>query len=201
MCRAPTLFENDQVKVVRALEKAHVKGKAHEHKMNRVMVYLQSGRQRFEYTDGRKPEVFDWKDGQVVWSPANGTHAPEVVGDNPFNIVEVELKKPGGGMFNASTLDPLKVDPKHYKLEFENDQVRVLRVAVGAHETAPMHEHALNRVTVYLTDQKFQVTTADGMMETVQHKAGDAAWGTPLKHKEENVSDQPFEAVVVEIKN
>ena len=47
------LFENDQVKVVRAMEKPGAKGKFHEHKLNRVMVYLQSGRQRFEYQDGR----------------------------------------------------------------------------------------------------------------------------------------------------
>src|SRR6202011_4863791 len=89
------LFENDQVKVLRALEKAHLKGKAHEHKMNRVMIYLQSGRQRFEYQDGRKPAVFDWTAGQVKWSPADGMHSPEVIDDAPFNIIEVELKKPG----------------------------------------------------------------------------------------------------------
>jgi len=58
------LFENDQVNVVRALEKPHVKGKAHEHKINRVMIYMQAGSQRFEYQDGRKPENFDWKAGQ-----------------------------------------------------------------------------------------------------------------------------------------
>ena len=134
-----TLFENDQVKAVRALEKAHVKGKFHEHKMNRVMVYLQDGQQRFEYQDGRKPEVFDWTAGQVKWSPANGMHSPEVTGDAPFNIVEVELKKPGSGKAISSSLDPVKIDPKHYKVEFENDQVRVLRVKIGAHETAPMN--------------------------------------------------------------
>jgi quercetin dioxygenase-like cupin family protein len=195
-----TLFENDQVKVVRALEKAHVKGKAHEHKVNRVMVYLQSGKQRFEYQDGRKPETFDWTAGQVKWSPANGMHAPEVVSDDPFNIAEVELKNTGSHQPIASPLDPLKIDPKHYKLEFENDQVRVTRVHIGPHETAPMHEHPLNRVTVYLTDQSFRVTTKDGKTEAVQHKAGEAAWGTPLTHKEENVSDKAFEAVLIEIK-
>ena len=41
------LFENNEVKVARALERAHVLGKFHQHEMNRVMVYLQSGRQRF----------------------------------------------------------------------------------------------------------------------------------------------------------
>src|SRR4051812_27475467 len=86
------LFENDQVNVVRALEKPHVKGKFHEHKTNRVMIYLQSGSQRFEYQDGKKPERFDWKAGQVKWSPASGMHAPETVTDGPFNIIEIELK-------------------------------------------------------------------------------------------------------------
>jgi uncharacterized RmlC-like cupin family protein len=194
-----TLFENDQVKAVRALEKAHVKGKAHEHKVNRVMVYLQSGKQRFEYQDGRKPQVFDWKAGQVVWSAPEGFHSPEVVSDEPFNIVEVELKTAGGKAV-STPLDPVKIDPGHYKVEFENEQVRVLRVKIGGHEAAPLHEHALNRVTVYLTDQNFRVTAKDGKVDSVQHKAGDTAWGTPVTHREENLSDQPFEAVVVEIK-
>ncbi len=196
-----TIFENDQVKVVRALEKPHVKGKAHEHKMNRVMVYLQSGQQRFEYQDGRKPETFNWKAGQVTFSPSNGTHAPEVLSDSPFNIVEVELKQNGSSHpMKAVALDPLKVDPKHYHLEFENDQVRVLRVTIGGHESAPMHEHALNRVSIYLTDQDFKATTKEGKSDTAHHKAGDAAWGTPLTHTETNESAKPFEVVVVELK-
>jgi hypothetical protein len=60
------LFENNEVKVVRALEKDQVVGKFHQHDRNRVMVYLQSGRQRFEYQDGRPPAVFDWKAGHGV---------------------------------------------------------------------------------------------------------------------------------------
>jgi uncharacterized RmlC-like cupin family protein len=195
------ILENDQVKVVRALEKPHVKGKAHEHKVNRVMVYMQSGKQRFEYQDGRKPEVFDWKAGQVAWSPASGMHAPEVVTDSPFNIVEIELKNKGTKMPVTSSLDPAKIDPKHYKVEFENDQVRVLRVRIGGHQATPLHEHGLNRVTVYLTDQNFRVTTSDGKVDTVQHKAGEVIWGTPVKHKEESLSDNAFEVIAVEIKS
>jgi uncharacterized RmlC-like cupin family protein len=195
------IFENDQVKVVRALEKAHVKGKFHEHKMNRVMVYLQSGKQRFEYQDGRKPQVFDWKEGQVEWSPADGMHSPEVLTDTAFNIIEVELKTPGTGKTITSKLDPVKVDPKHYKVEFENDQVRVLRVKIEGHGVAPMHEHSLNRVTVYLTDQDFSTKDSTGKTSTVKHKAGEALWGTPITHTETNLSDQPFEVVVVELKS
>ena len=196
-----TLFENDQVKVLRALEKAHVKGKFHEHKLNRVMIYLQPGLQKFEYQDGRQPEVFEWNEGEVKWSPASGMHSPEVVSDNPFNIIEIELKQPGTGKPIESNLDPVKVDPKHYKVEFENSQVRVIRAKVEPHGATPMHEHSLNRITVFLTDQEFRVTDSHGKVDIVKHKAGDAAWGGPVTHTEENLSDQPFEVIAIELKN
>ncbi|HEX4228626.1 MAG TPA: hypothetical protein VHZ07_08140 [Bryobacteraceae bacterium] len=196
-----TLFENDQVKVVRALERAHVKGKFHEHTQNRVMIYLQSGRQRFEYQDGRQPAVFDWKAGEVKWSPADGMHSPEVISNNPFNIIEILLKTPATGKVIASNLDPLKLDPKHYKLEFENAQVRVLRARIEGHGVTPMHQHSLNRVTVFLTDQDFRVTDGLGKVSVVKHKAGDVVWGTPTTHREENLSDHPFEVIAVELKS
>jgi hypothetical protein len=196
-----TLFENDQVKVIRALEKPHVKGKFHEHTRNRVMIYLQAGRQRFEYQDGRQPEMFDWKEGQVQWSPAGGMHSPEVVTDNPFNIIEIELKTSGTGKPIVSDLDPVKINPTHYKVEFENPQVRVLRAKIEPHGVTPMHEHSLNRVTVFLTDQDFRVKDSTGKVDIVKHKAGDAVWGTPITHTEENLSDQPFEVIAVELKN
>jgi quercetin dioxygenase-like cupin family protein len=196
-----TLVENDEVKVVRALEKPHVKGAFHEHKLNRVMVYLQPGRQRFEYQGGRPPVVFDWAAGEVKWSAADGMHSPEVISNEPFNIIEIALKKSGTGKEMSSSLDPLKVDAKHYKLEFENSQVRVVRVKIEAHGTAPMHQHSLNRVTVFLTDQDFRVRDSKGNVALVKHKAVEAVWCSPIVHTEENVSDHPFEAVAVEIKD
>jgi uncharacterized RmlC-like cupin family protein len=193
------LLENNEVKVARALEKYQVVGKFHQHEMNRVMIYLQSGRQRFEYQDGRKPAVFNWQAGQVVWSPPSGMHSPQVL-DHDFDIIEIELKTQGTAKATTSNLDPLKVDPVHYKLEFENPQVRVLRVKIPAHAVVPMHAHSTDRVTVFLTDENFRTKDSTGKVETVEHKAGDVAWGTPVEHSEQNLSDQPFEAVAVEIK-
>jgi len=193
------LLENNEVKVVRALEKYQVVGKFHQHDMNRVMVYLQSGRQRFQYQDGKQPAVFNWKAGQVVWSTQSGMHSPQVL-DHDFDIIEIELKTQGTDKAATSHLDPLKVDPGHYTLEFENPQVRVLRVRIPAHGVTPMHAHATDRVTVFLTDQNFRTKDSTGKVATVEHKAGDVAWGTPVEHSEQNLSDQPFEAVTVEIK-
>jgi quercetin dioxygenase-like cupin family protein len=196
-----TLFENDQVKVLRAFEKPYVEAKFHEHKLNRVMIYLQSGQQRFEYQDGRPSEVFDWKAGEVKWSPADGMHAPEVISHDAFNIVEVELKKPGTGKAIPGRLDPVKTDPKHYKVEFENAQVRVIRAKIEAHGIAPMHQHSLYRITVFLTDQEFRIQDSNGKVEMMKHKAGDVVWGTPTTHREENLSNHPFEVVAIELKN
>lgn len=195
------ILDNDQVKVIRALEKPHVKGKFHDHKLNRVMIYLQSGQQRFEYQDGKQPQVFDWKAGEVKWSPAEGMHSPEVLSNDPFNIIEIELKYPGTGMSMASSLDPVKIDPKHYSVEFENAQVRVMRVKIEPHGSTPIHEHSVNRITVFLTDQNFRVTDASGKVQVVTHKAGDAVWGSATTHQEENLADSPFEVVAVEFKS
>jgi hypothetical protein len=193
------LFDNSEVKVSRALENNQELGKFHQHNLNRVMIYLQSGRQRFEYQDGRKPEVSDWKARQVVWSLADGMHAARIL-DSPFDIIEVEVKTSGTSQPVGGSMDPVKVDPRHYKVEFENPQVRVLRVKIEPHGMTPLHEHSLDRVTVFLTDQKFSIKDAAGKADTVEHKAGDVAWQTPLKHTEQNLTDQPFEALAVEVK-
>ena len=61
-------------------------------------------------------------------------------------------------------------------------------------------EHLLNRVVIYITDQNGTMTSADGVTAAAQHKAGEVSWAPPAKHREENLLEQPFEAVVVELK-
>jgi quercetin dioxygenase-like cupin family protein len=121
-------IDNDQVRVVNVVDQPHAKGQPHEHKLNRVMIYLTPGRQEIT-PQGGKTAVLEFKAGDVKWSPASGMHVSEITSDQPVTIVEVELKKPGGTApkVNAS-LDPVRVDPDDYKVEFENGQVRVVRV-------------------------------------------------------------------------
>jgi quercetin dioxygenase-like cupin family protein len=196
-----TPIDNDQVKVLNVVVQPHEKTRLHQHKMNRVMIYLTAGRQDIDYKDTGKV-VLNFKAGEMKWSPASGMHIAEITSEDPVNIIELELKKPGNGAgASASPLDPVKVDKKHYKVELENDQVRVLRVKIGPHESTPFHEHSLNRVVIYVTDQNVRATTPDGKIEILQHKAGEVSWGTPTKHKEENLADKPLEVVAVEFKS
>jgi hypothetical protein len=172
----------------------------HEHKINRVMVYLSAGRQHFEW-QGRQPSDLNWQAGQALWSPAGGMHTAEITSDQPVRIIEIELKKPGGGSNpGGPALDPVKIMPKNYRVEFENDQVRVVRVKVAPKETLRLHDHATNRVSVTLTDQDFRITAADGTVQNPRRKAGEVAWGTPVKHTEENLGDKPVEIVMVDLK-
>jgi quercetin dioxygenase-like cupin family protein len=194
-------IDNDQVRVLKVVSQPHAKGQPHEHKVNRVMIYLTAGRQEIT-PQGGKAAVLEFKAGDVKWSPASGMHVSEIISDQPVPVVEVELKKPAGPARKVNAaLDPVKVDPRDYKVEFENSQVRVVRVKIGAHQQVPLHEHVLNRVVVYLTDQNGSMTTPDGKTETAQHKAGEVSWGGPIKHREENLRDGTFEAVAVEFKN
>jgi hypothetical protein len=126
-------------------------------------------------------------------------HAGTVL-DHDFNIIEVELKTPGTDKPITSDHDPLKVDAAQCKLELENPQVRVVRARVQPHATVPLHSWATDHVVVFLTDQNFEIKDSTGKTQTVEHKAGDVVWGTPISLSEKNLSAQPFEAVIVEIK-
>ena len=96
--------------------------------------------------------------------------------------------------------DPITVDAAHYKVEFENDQVRVLRIKVNPGEKSVMHQHP-NAVAIFVTDMNGKFTFPDGKSEAVTSKAGDARWTPAITHLPENVSDQPFEVILVELKS
>jgi len=201
LAQTPPTLENDQARVLTVTDQPHAKTALHDHKLNRVMVYLTAGEQNIVTQDGKKTTL-KVKAGEVKWSPASGMHTAEVVSAGPLNIVEIEVKKPGDPSKTAAgPQDPLKLSPKVYHLEFENDQVRVMRVKFAAHQEVPEHEHKLNRVVVYLTDQDSKLTTPDGKVEESKHKAGQASLGGPTKHKEQNVLDTPMEVIVVEFKS
>src|SRR5689334_20112728 len=110
---AQTLIDNDQVRVLKVTEQPHAITRPHEHKVNRVMIYLTNGKQ--EFIDGGKKSYLEFKAGQPLWSAARGTHTAEVVSPEPVTIIEVELKKAAdAGKSATAALDPVKVDPKHY---------------------------------------------------------------------------------------
>jgi hypothetical protein len=161
----PPLLDTSQARVV-ALD---AQGKQPASAWNRVVILLRTG--------------------EVRWIPAGETFQLDGVGEQSVRrIVEVELKNMRVSPPPAlSKLDAVRVDARHYKIEFENEQVRVLRVHYEAHDKGVLHEHLLNRVVCYLNDQ-------------ANMKAGEVRMAGPATHTEENAGDHPADRIAVELK-
>jgi quercetin dioxygenase-like cupin family protein len=99
----------------------------------------------------------------------------------------------------AAAQDPTKVEPKHYKLQFENERVQVVSVHYGPHEKSEMHDHP-GGVSVSVTGGHLRFTDPSGKVTEVYAKAGEARWFPPFKHKVENLGDEPYNGVYIGIK-
>ncbi|HEY3347702.1 MAG TPA: hypothetical protein VGK71_08780 [Nitrospirota bacterium] len=96
-------------------------------------------------------------------------------------------------------MEAVAADPKHYTVELENDRVRVIRVRLGPREKSPMHSHG-DGVAVFLTNQRARFTFPDGHSEEMTANAGEAKWMPAFTHEPENLTDEPFELMLIEIK-
>jgi quercetin dioxygenase-like cupin family protein len=81
----------------------------------------------------------------------------------------------------AFAQDAAKVDPTHYKVEFENAQVRILRFHYGPHEKSVMHSHP-DSVAMFLTDGSVKFTFPDGKTQDASGKAGVAQFTPATVH-------------------
>jgi hypothetical protein len=97
------------------------------------------------------------------------------------------------------TLDPVKADPEHYRVDFENDRVRVLRVRFGPHEKSVMQEQP-SLLEINLTIAHLLVTYRDGRTENIHSKAGQVHLLPAAERQPENLSDFPYEAIAIELK-
>lgn len=155
------------------------------HATDRVLIYMDDGSMKMTENGASTTNTF--KRGDVRWRPASGPYTAENLGDTPIRILEIDLKGAPSGPLPKTDLDPVAVDPQHYKVEFENASVRVLRVTFGPGDKGARHEHILNRVVFYLNDQ----TNA---------KADDVRISGAATHTEANEGSQTAYRIAVEMK-
>jgi len=97
--------------------------------------------------------------------------------------------------------DALVAAPDHYKLEFENEFVRVIRGKFGPHTQEVMHSHPEpGGVLVNLTDQNVRQTLPDGSTREIHYKAGETHWSPAGTHRGENLDDRIMEFIRIEVK-
>jgi quercetin dioxygenase-like cupin family protein len=100
----------------------------------------------------------------------------------------------------ALAQDPTKVEPKHYKLAFENESVQVVDVHYGPHEKSGMHDHP-GGVVVVITEGHLRFTDENGKTREVYAKPGESRWFPAFKHKVENLGDTTYNAVYIGMKS
>jgi len=101
---------------------------------------------------------------------------------------------------SSAAQDPIKIEARHYKLDFENDHVQVVSVHYGPHEKSSLHSHP-GGVVVSVTEGHLRFTDENGKTREVYAKPGEARWYPPFKHKVENLGDAPYDAVYIGVKS
>ena len=98
----------------------------------------------------------------------------------------------------AHAQDPAISDPSHFKVELENDRVRVLHVTVQPNTKIELHELD-DAVVVPLTDYESTLKTANGTAK-VERIAGKSGW-VPAGGREFEAGAKGVDALLIEIKH
>jgi hypothetical protein len=95
--------------------------------------------------------------------------------------------------------DPAKNDPAHFKVELNNDRVRVLHVTVEPNTKVELHEID-DAVVVPLADYESTLKRPDGQTTVVERKTGKAAW-VARGAREFEAGAKGVDALLIEIKH
>ena len=95
--------------------------------------------------------------------------------------------------------DPVRVDPQHFKLAFQNERVRVVRLTMKGSEGSPMHEEP-DILAVCLKECHVRLTRPDGKTQDLHMQAGDTRWVWEDTRSEKNLSKEPLEMLLIEMK-
>jgi hypothetical protein len=105
-------------------------------------------------------------------------------------------------------IDALRAAPKHHRLLFENDRVRVLDTRIVPGDTVPLHTHYWPAVHQIVSWSDFVRRDADGKV-TADTRGKPAPttlpavlWGEPLPpHTLENVGSAELHVISTELKD
>ena len=161
-----------------------------------VNVNLVAGQTSPRYTPASMPTVrVDLASGKTRYIDEGSS---EQIPHAPMREIRVELKQAPDGSPNP--LDALKIDPNRYRVDFENDRVRIVRLSFGPREKGLMVSHP-PRVLVTLTEVAVKLLFSDGRTDERGAPAGVAGWLEAETLQTENARDETLEVVLVEPKS
>jgi hypothetical protein len=164
-----------------------------------VNVIIPARKEPGEYTPTTLPLIrIDLDSRKTRYVDSSSRHELASPSEKAVREIWVELK--AAPPANALTMDAVRIDPARYKVDLENDEVRVVRLGFGPREKGVMVEHP-PRVLATLSDVSVKLVFQDGKTDARGAPAGVAAWLEGETLLTENASDQPLEVVLVEPKS
>lgn len=194
------LFENDHVRVFRALASPGDRSPSHTHPPF-VFVGLGTARLRMA-TPAATNVIFDIHPEQVLWVE-NAEHSWEMIAGQA-HVVGVEVKaarQPAPPpVTTLPATDAATVDPSAHKVVLENNYVRVLEVLAGGGARSPMHSHSRGLVIISLGRMRARMTPSGGASQIFDLHPGEVMWLEPGSHSWEIVAGEN-RLVAVEVKS
>jgi len=95
--------------------------------------------------------------------------------------------------------DAVQADPKHYKVELENEHMRVLRLVLKPDEVAPVHDDR-DALFVCLKECHLRLARPGGRGQDIHLQAGESRWIYGDTRSEKNLGSQLLEMLVIEAK-
>jgi hypothetical protein len=95
--------------------------------------------------------------------------------------------------------DPVIVDPQHFKVDFQNEQVRVVHLSMKGTEETRMHEEPAV-LAVCIKECHVRLSEPDGKTKDLNMQDGDTHWIWEDIRSEKNLSKEPLEMLLIEMK-
>jgi len=171
-------FENEYVRIV------HVK--------------LAAGETPPKYTSAATTMVtVDLQSGGVRYS--DSVSPDDALRPNNAAVREIRVELKAAPETTPLALAAVQIEPTRFKVIFENERVRVVRLRFGPRERGVMVSHP-PRVLVTLTEVSVKLLFEDGRTDERGAPAGVAAWLDTETLQTENARTDPLEVVLIEPK-
>ena len=168
-------YENEVVRVLEVTYPAGESSVMHRHPAH-CWIFLTDGSWVMTAEDGSTEESSS-EAGGFGCEEAGSAHMPTSTAEDDIRLVLFELHSEGAaGADTFEFADAVEVDPDHYTVEFENDAVRILRIAYGPGEVGNQHGHPANCIVWLDVDESEEDGPAVGDIvceEAYDHQPGE----------------------------
>ena len=194
--------DNKHVQVFRYTVPAHMEVTLQKLNRESVLVWVR-GESLKRIPEKGAPEIWERGPGSVAWDRSGIAYSIENLGDTPTELLVIEIKDSNIlGQLNVpwSDHDPIHIDPRHFRLELENEHVRILRLHLGPKEETLESQFSMH-VDIAVSDVHIGETYADGVTNQEYRASGSVSWNSKKLQSFVNLDARPLDATILELKH